>query len=55
LQVPLPSSPRMLLCLAVVSFLCSTCVTELRFASGTHTAEHAPSSQGLAFLRPGVV
>jgi hypothetical protein len=55
LQVPLPSSPRALLCLAVESFLCSTCVAELRFAAGTHTAEHAPSSQGPAFLWPGVV
>jgi hypothetical protein len=33
----------------------STCVAELRFAAGTHTTEHAPSSQGLAFLRSGVV
>jgi hypothetical protein len=33
----------------------STCVVELGFAAGTHTTEHAPSSQGLAFLRPGVV
>jgi hypothetical protein len=55
LQVLLPSSPRALLCLAVVSFLCSTCVAELQFAAGTHTAEHAPSSQGPAFLRPRVM
>jgi hypothetical protein len=55
LQVPLPSSPCALSCLAVVSFLCSTCVAELRFAAGTHTAEHAASSQGPAFLWPGVV
>jgi hypothetical protein len=55
LQVSLLSSPRALPCLAVESFLCSTCVAELRFAAGTHTAEHAPSSQGPAFLWPGVV
>jgi hypothetical protein len=55
LQVPLPSSPRALLCLAVVSFHCSTCVAELWFATGTHTLSTPPSSQGPAFLWPGVM
>jgi hypothetical protein len=55
LQVPLPSSPRALLCHTVVSFLCSMCVAELRFAVGTHRLSTPPSSQGLAFLWPGVV
>jgi hypothetical protein len=45
LQVSLPSLSRALLCLAVVS-----CVAELRFAADTHSAEHAPSSQGPAFF-----
>jgi hypothetical protein len=55
MQVPLPSSPRALLCLAVVSFLCSTCIAELRFSAGPHTLSTPPSSEGPAFLWPGVV
>jgi hypothetical protein len=50
LQVLLLSSPRALLCLAVVSFLCSTCVAELRFAAGTHTLSTRRRAKALPFF-----